>query len=433
MHRVPSHVSIWARADARAKAAWYLAYAVALATLAIVGCGSDEGTPTPNFPPQTTITSSVPNSNGRESVHHMLTIEFSGTDVDGTVVQYEYLVHTYPRSVASFDEIVVPTPADGDPRWTKTNAARSELVVIADTLRADPRGDIGDGRHDRWHTFFVRAIDNEGLKDPEPPARTFNAWTTGPEMVLLAPTVAGQVYEVPVTFALRWDGFDDGLNDTTRDPRQVRWALVSAPLDASDQPVGFPDALYDLPEPAWTAWIDFRAVGDAGREARLFDVIQARGDSTFVFAVQGRDDAGASTPQFKTEPFGVNNIVVVKARSDIRPGPALTLTETLNGLGTWTFAGAGAPDVTVDAGGATSVIVAWGQMSATDYGGRPGDYRYGWNVQDPNQDGEWTDWENVFSVPSRSLVAAVETLRVQARDNLGTVTTATLHFVSSVR
>ena len=60
--------------------------------------------------------------------------------------------------------------------------SRAELTLTADTLRADPRGDIGEGRQDRWHTFFVRAIDNEGAKDPTPARRTFNAYTLGPRM-----------------------------------------------------------------------------------------------------------------------------------------------------------------------------------------------------------------------------------------------------------
>jgi hypothetical protein len=403
----------------RRSVAWLVALLTGAQVLA--GCGNDTGLENPNVPPETTIPASVPGEGN--SVHHIITIFYSGRDFDGTVRSYEYLVHTYPRSVASLDEIVVPTPADDDPRWTLTNSSNADLFLTADTLRADPGGDIGEGRQDRWHTFFVRAIDNKGEKDPTPDSRTFNAYTTGPRMFLQEPLVAGQAAELPVTFALHWDGFDDGRNDTTRAPHEVRWALVAVQLDAADQPIDFPDTPYDLPEEQWSPWFAWVESDTSSTEARFRDVIESRLDSTFVFVVQGRDDAGAVTPQFKNDPTDETgyNMAVVKVRSDIRPGPGLVLEEALHNLGPWTFDGAGLPAEMVTVGG-DSVVVTWESMTTEHYGGREGEYRFQWN------DTGWSVWGRVFETPLHELVAPPEKFELQARDNLETTTTATLIF-----
>lgn len=399
---------------------------VALATGArfLAGCSHDPGVEAPNAPPETTITSSVP-ANG-ESVHHILTIFYLGTDVDGTVRSWEYLVHTYPPSVASLDEIDVPTPADDDPRWTLTDLPSVELLLTADVLRADPSGDIGEGRQDRWHTFFVRAIDTQGAKDPEPAARTFNAYTTGPQMFLQEPLTAGEAAELPVTFALHWDGFDDGRNGTTRAPLEVRWALVPVQLNTSDQPVNFPDSPYDLPEEQWSGWFAFAPPDTNGIEARFRNVIETLGDSTFVFVVQGRDDAGAVTPQFKNDPADQTgyNMAVLKIRSDIRPGPHLLLTESFSDLGSWMFDGVGSPEQRVGIGpGPIDVVLTWGRMIAEHYGGSQGEYRYQWN------EGGWSEWSRLRETPLETLDAPTdEKFELQARDNLGTVASATLVF-----
>ncbi len=410
----------------RARSTYGLLAACAGWGVLAIGCGgNEEGMLVPNAEPETEITSQIPRDSS--SVFHILTIEFLGRDIDGTVPTYEYLVHTYPRSVASIGDIVVPTPSDDDPRWTAVNVSRAELTLTADTLRADPRGNIGEGRQDRWHTFFVRAIDNEGATDPTPAHRTFSAYSLGPQMALLEPVVRDMVAELPVTFVMQWDGFDDGIN-STRDPVEARWVLLPAQLDASDQPIGFPNALYDLPDGAWGPWRPFAAADTTGREARFFDVIATQGDSTFVFAVQGRDDGGAVTPQFRTNIENGNNMAVLKVRSDIPPGPGATLTETFSNLGSWTFEGAGLPGEVVSAAGVDTVVVTWSRMTTRDYGGREGQYRYGWNVQDPGNDAEWSDWGRFLAAPLRVMTLPTERFDLQLRDHLGQITTATLFF-----
>ncbi len=401
-----------------------------IAATFLAGCGSDEGTLAPNQPPDTEITSSVP-ANG-ESVPHQIEIRFSGRDADGNVPEFEYLLHTYPRSLGRFTDIVVPQPAVDDPGWGPAQGEGTrfaiDLVAVADTLRADPRGDIGDGHFDRWHTLFVRAIDNEGARDASPDSRTFAAFTVAPDLWLLEPALPNpDVVELPRTFVMRWNGVDDIGDGRTQNPVSVRWALVSVnAIDVGTERVR--DLLYDLPEDRWSDWLAWGVV-DSTREARLRDVLApASGDSFYAFAVQGLDDGGAITPQFGDTPFVDSNFGVLHVRSDLPVGPRVPVREIQAGLGNWVFDGNTAPQIQVDATGVDSVTVAWGPMETRHYGGTSRDYRYGWDITNPNDDRQWSPWTVLRAAPPRPLTATVSRFFLQARDHIGQITTARVTF-----
>jgi hypothetical protein len=400
-----------------------------LALGTVLGCSEDLGTPAENLPPDTIITSGLPSEG--ESVPHHVRLDFRGVDQDGTVGRFDYIIETYPKAIASYDEITVQTPAGADPRWERIDAFNVELVLAADTLRADPRGDIGDGRFDRWHTFFVRAVDNEGGVDPTPAVRTFNAFTLAPTLLLLPPAEIGGPAELPATFVMDWNGTDDvGNGIDFQDPLEVRWVLRPATLDASDRPIGFPEALYDLNEQDWSDWLPWNL--DAGNRVALLDVLsQFPANTTFVFAVQGRDDAGAITPQFADEQ--PNNMAVIRVRTDLPVGPIFSVRETQANLGSWSFEGQGAPPAIVDATGTATVTLEWGPMTTAHYGARSGDYRWAWNIVDPGNDNLWSPWSDAAEAPPRDLTTTSEEFRVQARDDVGVVTTAIVRFTSSGR
>ncbi|UCE02318.1 MAG: hypothetical protein JSW67_13905 [Candidatus Latescibacterota bacterium] len=365
---------------------------------------------------------------------HHVRMDFRGADQDGFANRFEYIVETYPKSISQYSEITVQTPADADPRWKRIEAFNVELVLAADTLRADPRDDIGDGRFDRWHTFFVRAIDNEGGADPTPAVRTFNAFTLAPTLLLLPPAEIGRPAELPSSFVLDWNGSDDvGNGIAFQDPLDVRWVFRPATLNASGRPIGFPEALYDLTEADWSDWLPWDL--DAGNRVALLDVLsQFPGDSTFVFALQGRDDGGAITPQFAdVQP---NNMAVIRVRSDLPVGPLFSVRETQAGLGSWSFDGQGSPTVIVDATGTATVTLEWGPMTVAHYGARTGDWRWAWNIGDPFDPGNenlWSTWSDATEAPPRDLTTTSEKFLVQARDDVGVITTAIVLFTSSGR
>ena len=69
--------------------------------------------------------------------------------------------------------VIVEVPAPDDPRWSGTASTDSIFITLADTLHRNPFPGPGENNEDvrntpfeRWHTFFVRAVDNEGLADP---------------------------------------------------------------------------------------------------------------------------------------------------------------------------------------------------------------------------------------------------------------------------
>jgi hypothetical protein len=405
-----------------------------LAACLASGCG-ETGVPAPNVPPETTLPSGPPEG-GRVPNH----VEFlwNGRDFDGTVRDFDYILETYRRSISSIDQIQVQVPGIGDPRWARIRANRLQLAVTADTLRADPRGDIGAGEFDRWHTFFLRAVDNEGGIDETPEARTFQAYTQAPIMTLLEPVVPGAVDTLPRTFVLNWRGTDPiGSGDDPethpelfQDPSDTRWVLLPVTL-AGGQPIGFPAALYDLPESAWTEWASWTAADSSGREAEVDSTGVPAGPAqqAFVIAVQGRDDGGAITPQFGASTPGANNYGVILVDGQLPIGPRTTVHSREDTLSAWTFDGIGAPAFTVVAATDT-VTLYWDRPTGRHYGARAGESRYGWNIVDLNSDAEWTPWRtsSIGTAPPHAVVNR-DRFYVQCRDQLDQVTTGLIEFL----
>lgn len=397
------------------------------------GCSNDLGEVAPNQAPDTEITSSVP-ANG-ETVPHHIEVHFNGRDADGTVPRFEYLVHTYAPEASRYEDTQpVQQPAADDARWTDTGNGESrfflDLVLPADVLRTDPQGDIGDGRFDRWHTVFVRAIDNEGAIDASPDYRTFNAYTLAPRVWLLPPALPSpEIVDLPRSFALRWNGIDDVGDGRTQDPAATRWVLEALTAGEAADTVLVRAHLYALPESRWSEWMVW-TLSDSSREARLYDVIaEAAGDSFYAFAVQGLDDGGAITPQFGTRPYKDSNFTILHVVGSLPVGPSVPVSETQSGLGEWVFDGDKAQPIVVPAAGAGSVTLVWGPMATAHYGGISRDYRYGWNVTDPSDDRQWSPWGEVRAAPPHELAAGGDSFYLQARDHLGLVTLARLEFL----
>jgi hypothetical protein len=392
------------------------------------GCGNDPSEPVPNLPPDTFLTSSEPADSSR--VPHHVSFNWNGQDADGTVPRtFDYILDSYARSVATIDQVHLVTPAVDDPRWTRVNAYELTLAVPADTLRADPRGDIGFGEFDRWHTFYLRAVDNEGAPDGSPEHRTFQAFTAAPKLWMLAPVVRGDAVTLPRTFVMNWDGNDPiGRDSPLQNPKEARWAIVPATLDAGGTPIGFPAALYDLPESSWSPWVSWTAADSAGREVIFRDKVPAGpGQQSFVFAVQGRDDGGAITPKFDATTLHANNYAAITLDGSLLVGPSIVVHAREESLSAWSFGGIGAP-AQVALVDSDTLTLFWDAPNASRYGARGRDARYGWNIVDESDDLEWTSFSTVRIAAPHVLSAGGDVFKIQCRDNIGQTTTATISF-----
>jgi len=395
--------------------------AIGLAASILAGC--DEVTNrAPNQLPETNITSSQPRDSSRV-VHHFEVL-WSGGDLDGTIDHWEYLLFAHPRYKTTIGQLAIALPAANDPNWRRVELARVEVAALADTLRADPRGDIGRGEFDRWSTFFVRAVDNEGGADPTPDYRSFQAWTLAPRLDLIGPVVTGSAVTVPRTFVMNWNGVDSiGASEGTQAPKEVRWAYVPASFDGGGQPIGFPAALYDLPESAWSVWTSWTAIDSLGRQTVFHDRVPVNATQTAVFAIQARDDGGAITPKFDATTPNGNNYAALRVDGTLRVGPrfgvrAREITEM-----TWFFDGIGAPGFAISTA-ADTLTFSWDAPGAQHYGANPGESRYGWNISDQNDDLQWSAWSSGRTAMPRELAAGGERFYLQGRDSIGQATTA---------
>jgi hypothetical protein len=413
--------------DSRRHAGWSIGTLLLAGALAgLAGCGADSSGPDPNRLPETELVAAPPDSS---RVPNHVTFEWNGRDADGTVRDFDYILDTYARTVATIDQVAPQVPSASDPRWTRVSAYRLELVVIADTLRADPHGDIGTGEFDRWHTFYLRAVDVDGGADPTPEMRTFQAFTLAPDMMLQAPLLRGATATLPRNLVVNWAGSDPvGSPGDYQDPVETRWALQEVVLDGTGAPIGYPEALYDLPASAWSPWKAYTAADSTGREAALRDLV-ANGPArrSYVFALQGRDDGGAITPKFNATVLGKNNYGVLIADGMLPVGPTFTVRASSEPLSSWSIEGVG-PTTIVASVGSDTLNLYWTRPSAEQYGARVNGTRYGWNITDQTDDNEWTAWANTLVAGVHVLAPGGDTFYIQARDQLDQISTGIITF-----
>ncbi|UCH83870.1 MAG: hypothetical protein JSW50_15760 [Candidatus Latescibacterota bacterium] len=135
---------------------------------------------------------------------------------------------------------------------------------------------------------------------------------------------------------------------------------------------------------------------------------------THEFHVEVRDDTGAITRgSFKM------NIIPIET-------PTLTLAEP--NRGTWVFVGPDSPPVSLSEPVSDPAVPWEFEWSALPCGQNPGtlEYRYGWDIADPDDDSQWTPWGSDLSAPSQTLMAGVHTFMVETRDQNGMVTRGTV-------
>lgn len=411
------------------------AAAAVLIAGSVAGCGDDLGIERrhPNRPPETRLTAGPPDSTN--STNYRVRLSWSGSDPDGTVDHFDYILMDHAASDSTItgepgdpNQVIVRMPEFDDPRWTSTTAIDTLIVTRADTLRRELRPDPDDPNDsnevvrqttfERWHTFFVRAVDNEGVEDRTPEYRTFNARTLAPTISLRVPAPLGWLFTVPTPTVFSWDGEDPVGDGTFIEPVAARWVVV--PLRRTYEGFfGYPDSLYYLPRGiSWSPWFAWDRSDGKGRSATVSLDPNYLRQGYYMFAVQALDEAGAVTPVFDAFAPGKNNVAMVRASASL----GATLQVSDRSIGTATFVRSARPQF-VDAAAGQPIEFHWlGDASA--YGGQITHYRYAWNILNPGNDEEWEQgWaRDVLQSTPRTFQGGTQRFYLQCRDNAGVIT-----------
>ncbi len=407
--------------------AWILALALGSS---LAGCGWSEGIEgdtAANLPPDTSISIAPPNL---DAASFQVSFFWAGSDPDGTVEAFEWRISDNgPDGIVDReDTLALP--------WNRTTAYDSTFVVSAD-LDSFPDDvddpDQSDGTYRWWqtHTFFVRAIDDQGARDPSPAHESFTATTIAPKVVIDYPTRASTTTCLSSTRKLTFGWTVNDPDDPLGRPDAVRYVLLDLgelppPLDElihldDNECLNQPDytelnPIALLPDEAWSRWIAYDAPNDSGRIVTLplFDI-----DRRLLFAVQARDRSGAVTPTFDW------NVNVRHMRTTSGKYPSLTVTDHY--LGSRTFVSQHAV-VSSRVIAEQPIEFQW-SADAARYGGIIQSYRYGWDVQDVNDEDDpgWSvgwglQWR---SIERRSFRGGDHVFVVQVRDNSGAITRGT--------
>jgi hypothetical protein len=148
---------------------------LALGLAVIAGCSSPKKTMAPNVPPETTIFVQGP----VDIVNHVVHLYWFGSDPDGTVSGYEV-------------RFLNPA-APADSQWVPTTRTDSVCTVYAPAGYTAP-------------VFEVRAVDEEGLRDPSPARQTFQFSNQSPSIVLVNRFIATDTTFASAT--VQWAALD---------------------------------------------------------------------------------------------------------------------------------------------------------------------------------------------------------------------------------
>ena len=138
---------------------------------------------------------------------------------------------------------------------------------------------------------------------------------------------------------------------------------------------------------------------------------------THTFHVEARDDTGA-----------ISRGSFVIQMNFVGWAPYLTVMEATRGQ--WDFVGMVSPIVVLTdplTDPVTPWVVEWDAVACNGSNAIEA-CRYGWDIQDPGDDNEWSAWGYVFAAPARSFVFGTHVFMVEVRDTAGSITQGTIRF-----
>jgi hypothetical protein len=375
-------------------------------------CADLDGSYVDNKPPTVWLSGAPPEGSVETYTVKMF---WGGWDPDGEIAYYEYCITD--NDDGPFD----PADTVGTDNWGRVYSNDSTFSFTADVL-ADSNAASLTAEFRRSHTFFIRSVDTQGLASERPAHRSFTSRTLSPEVEIKAPARAtfGPA-QVPPLSTFKWEATDYIHDDVSKqDPDSVSWLLESVDSHEGDwrETIGWIRGLA-VDSPEWGDWVWYNAPEDTGKTWTTPPLDFGR----YVFAIRAMDEAGAITPVFDE----LSNLrrIIVTGRTG---GPMLTVSNQYFGSLTWMGI---APLAYMDLPPGVPVKFCW-QTSAADYGGIVVAYRYGWNVLDVNDPGQWeVDWtpfsmwnedgDGLACSSQRVLYAQAHTFSIEVKDNNGYV------------
>jgi hypothetical protein len=248
-----------------------------------VSCGDDGGgSAGPNLPPTTSIQSLELLPDQQYRAH----IVWTGDDPDGRVSYYEVAWQA--------GQVMLGTPLFEDElTWEKVTVNESTFTLSAD-LCSDA------GTCSTSYTFFVRAVDNGGAVDTNPPYESFTTFTVLPESWFTYPS-PGETTQ-PNCLRLAWNGSDD-------DGEVVEYRMARKPY--YEYPPGEPPPEWDP-----TKWSEWTTSTDTVLTNFYSDPL-----SPMTIFLQARDNAGALEKVYRSD----RNILVVHVAEGLATKPSATL------------------------------------------------------------------------------------------------------------
>jgi len=379
------------------------------------GCADDQfvGIDKENQPPQVWLSSAPPEGSVSDYTLHLF---WGGWDPDGEVAYFEYSITNNDAGV--FD----PADTTGADKWRKVHCNDSTFVfsadVLADSSQTDPEN-LKPVDFIRTHTFFIRAVDERGLASVRPAYRSFTSRTLSPIVDIVIPRAVGfDPASVPPIMTFRWIGHDYVSNEReVQDPDSVRWIILGTRVFGRSWTATMDYIRKNPNAPEWSTWHYYRAPGDSGKSWTTWPL----DFGTYVFGVQVKDEAGAVCPVFD-EARNLRRVVVTPRKT----GPLLMVYNRY--IGTTVTTSPNAPVTIIDLPGNVPMSFRFG-VDASSYGGVASGYRYGWDIQDFNDESQWEIQNTPFvtfvngvptaSSPPRNWQFDSHTFYVEVIDNSG--------------
>jgi hypothetical protein len=405
-------------------------------SLGLLGCAEKDlgGVEIPNVSPDTRVTGEPPTLLESGFIIHF---EWTGSDPDGRVKGFQWRVSDNGIDGISPQDTLTYDPATGDTLnpWFFTTATETTIIVSADLAGFPGDEDLPPGASDRdhrnWqtHTFFVRAVDMDGMVDNTPAFLSFTATTLVPYVKVDRPAYSetyGEAQQAPPTVTFGYTGTDPDFPEGSNRPIKVRWLFKRAWTGT-----GYLNSRYsfenmdpeDLVSWADSGWSEWHRYSDDPKERIVRFEDQPAVDESgrriyYIFVLQAMDTTGAVSVD-RVYGRSVHNVLISNL---IRP--ALYMREKY--LGTRDYSGVGASSP-IDIAQGQQLEFSW-SANADHYAGVIESYRYGWDLLDPDDEND-PNWAvppgnsplHRLSAP-RSFNTGTHRLTVQVTDNSDQIT-----------
>jgi len=387
------------------------ATAIFLLVVLVFGCTSDltVGTQKANRAPEVWLAIGPPEGSVTDYRVH---VYWGGWDPDGQVSYFEWSLTDNKTGV--FD----PADTTGADKWHRTDETDSVFIVTADVLADSSTLDNrGPYEFRRGHTFFVRAVDDNGASSTVPVYRSFTSKTIAPEIFVTTPQRTGlNSATMPPVITFEWLAID--TDSDTQAPDSARFILLPMIQFMGDWDAASTYIRENPDAPEWSNWRHYPS--DSGKS---WTTEEALGFGSYIFAAQAMDEAGAVTPVFDLRD-NVRRLLVDRIAS----GPVVDIQYRF--MNNFSTASPTTAPVILDLPAGLPIGFSWG-ADASSYGGTVTGYRYGWDILDLNDPEQWeidfTPFVGRRAIsPTRLFFFGTHTFFLEVIDNNGLLTRITI-------